>query len=677
MRKTMQPNWQTPRGGLLWMLVGVAVAVGLHIAHLPIWIVAAAVLAIILQVQVYRGAWGHPPKYLKVLLMVFCIGGVLSSYGRLVGLEPMVALLISGFLLKLLEIHHRRDALILVFLAYFVVVIQFLFEQSVAAALLVILGLIIVTAALVGLYQSAEQSQWGRPLRQSSVLILQSLPLMLVLFMIMPRIGALWSVPRQQHSAVTGVSDSMSPGDFTSLSGSSKVAFRVEFDGEVPAQSALYWRGLVFSSFDGRRWKQQGSGGYSDGNILQWYGAELEPWDSLVQRRGEPLAYAITMETSNSPWLFALATPVPDSAGIALTRDFRLYSKLPVTSEKRYRVKSWLDYQLEPQVLPAWQRQMALALPDGFNPETRKVAEAWRDETPSPAVLIDRLLDLYNREFVYTLKPPLLGKHTVDEFLWGTKRGFCEFFASSFVVFMRAAGVPARVVVGYQGGERHPGEDYLLVHQYDAHAWAEVWLDGRGWVRVDPTAAVAPQRVESGFADLFAQTEGFLEDSPLSLERYQHISWLNNIRLRLDALDYAWAKWVLGYENVQTGLLTRILGSIEPLRIGLFLLVAGGIAMLPMVVMLYWGREKIYRDDLDQFFLQFCRRMEHVGIKRHSGEGPRDYAMRIALLKPELGDEVGKLSSLYELQRYQGRTLSASALRSKLRRFRPAFKSRN
>lgn len=675
-QRLMEPAWQTPRTGLLWMLISVALAVFLHVAHLPYWVIAAAVLAIIWQIQVYRGAWQHPGKLHKMLLVLLCLGGVLSSYGRLIGLEPMVALLVSGFMLKLLEIHRRRDALVLIYLAYFVVIIQCLFEQTIATALFVLAGLILVTAALVGVYQSAIQGRWLRPLQKSAVLVAQSLPLMLVLFLVMPRIGALWSVPRQQHSGVIGVSDSMTPGDFTDLSRTGKVAFRVEFDGDMPSQRMLYWRGLVFSKFDGRSWRQTGPWGYRDDNLLQWYGSKPEPWNQLAERRGEPLSYTVTMDSTNSPWLFALATPTPDSPGVALTRDFRLYNKLPVTAEKQYRVKTWLDYTLEADGLSSGRTNIELELPGGFNPETSRIARRWRSETPEPEALITRVLRYYNRDFIYTLKPPLLGRHTVDEFLWGTKRGFCELYASSFVVFMRAAGIPARIVVGYQGGERHPNEDYMLVHQYDAHAWAEVWLEHRGWVQVDPTAAVAPERIESSFADLFAEEEGFLEGSPLALERFRHISWLNKLRLRLDALDYAWGKWVLGYENVQSGLLSGLLGRVDPLRIGLFLLIAGSFAMLPVAIMLFRSREKHYRDQIDQFFLRFCLRMERAGIKRHAGEGARDFAQRVAIERPDLKDDVARLTSLFEAQRYAASTTRTKALWVELRRFRPRTRPR-
>jgi transglutaminase-like putative cysteine protease len=669
----MQPNWQIPRTGLLWMLISVAMAIFLHFKHLPIWLIVAAIVSIVWQVQAYRGAWRRPGKLLKVVLTLFCFGGVLASYGMLLGLEPMVALLISGFVLKLLEINYRRDALVFIFLAYLVVVIQLLFEQYIVDALQVLLGILMVTAALVGLHQSSGKGHWFRPFRKSVVLICQSIPLMAVLFIVMPRIGALWSVPQESHGGVLGVGDSMSPGDFTDLSASRKVAFRVEFDGDIPTQSSLYWRGLVFSEFDGRRWTPLGPWGYKDGSLVQWYGDEPERWDDQAQRHGDPLSYQVTLEATNSSWLFALATPKPESGGVGLTRDFRLYSKYPATSQLRYQASSWLDYQLEVEGLTSWRRQLELTLPEGYNPETLERAKAWRAEADDELALINRLLQFYNREFTYTLRPPLLGKHTADEFLWQTKRGFCEFFASSFVIFMRAAGIPARVVAGYQGGEQHPDEGYLIVHQYDAHAWAEVWLEGQGWIRIDPTAAVAPERIEYSFADMFGQDDSFLEGSFLALERYRHINWVNQLRLRLDALDYAWSKWVLGYENVQVGLLTGFLGVMDPVRIGLLFLIAASLALLPVVVMLYLGREKDTHDDLDLAYLWFCQRMESAGIKRQTGEGPRHYAQRVAELRPELSREVNLLTALYEEQRYQARKPRVDVFRSGLRRFRRSF----
>lgn len=647
----MRPRWQIPRDCLLWLLSSVIIAIGLHLSHLPPWVAVAGVVAILWQVQVYRERWSQPGRLIKWTLAAISFGGLLLYYGRLTGLEPMVALLISAYVLKLLEIHHKRDALIAIYLAYLTIIIQSLFSQTIISTLLAFLALLPVTAALVAMYSDSEISRPSTALRKGLVMSLQAIPLMLVMFLVMPRIGSLWAVPRH-NSASIGVSDSMSPGDLSSLGRSGDVAFRVEFAGPIPVQRDLYWRGLVFSGFDGRRWQQEGSWGYSDGGLLQWTSLPLETWDKVIVRRGDPLSYRVTMEATNSPWVFALSTPQSPSPDLALSRDFRLVNRIPVVSKFQYGVQSWLDYQLEPDSLSAWRRKVELAIPAGFNPRTVEIAQQWRRETPDPAALVNRLLGLFNQSFIYTLRPPRLGKHSVDEFLWETKRGFCEFYASSFVFFMRAAGVPARVVVGYQGGERHPTENYLLVHQYDAHAWAEIWIQGKGWLRVDPTAAVAPERIENNFADLFADQEGFLSESPFALERMRHVNWLNTLRLKLDSLDYSWAKWVLGYENVQNDFLLDLLGKLNPERIALFLLLAGGIALLPVLSMLYLNREKNTQDELDRLYLQFCVRLEKIGLGRKEGEGVRHFAQRVVELAPSLEEQVWSLSQLYEKARY-------------------------
>ncbi|OUS12120.1 hypothetical protein A9Q89_06915 [Gammaproteobacteria bacterium 53_120_T64] len=647
----MRPLWQIPRDGLFWLLISVLISIALHFDHLPPWVALAGIVAALWQIQLYRERWRQPGRLLKWSLAGACGAGLLLHYGRMTGLEPMVALLFSGYILKLLEIHHRRDALVLLYLSYLIIILQSLFSTTIGASLLVLMALLPVTAALVAMHGSTDNSRPATALRTALSMTLQAMPLMLVMFIVMPRIGSLWAVP-QQNSATTGVSDSMSPGDMTQLGRSGAVAFRVEFDGPIPAQHKLYWRGLVFSSFDGRRWEQQASKAYQDGQFLQWPNQPLAAWDKMIVRRGQALSYRVTLEATHSPWLFALSTPVSRSSSVALSRDFRLVNNEPVVSKLQYPVTSWLEHQLEPSSLPDWRHNIELALPAGYNPKTRAIAKQWREETPDIAALIDRLLGLFNREFIYTLRPPALGKHTVDEFLWGTKKGFCEFYASSFVFFMRAAGVPARVVVGYQGGERHPSENYLLVHQYDAHAWAEVWIEGQGWLRVDPTAAVAPQRIEISFADLFAEREGFLSASPFSLEHLRDIDWLNKLRLKLDAMDYAWSKWVLGYENIQNDFLLGLLGGITPQRIALLLLFAGGIALLPVFIMLYLSREKSTRDQLDRLFLQYCTRLEDIGLARKPGEGPRDFAERIYQRAPSLTVPVDTLTQLYESARY-------------------------
>ncbi len=666
----MLPPWQIPRTGLLWLLLAVVVVVAMHAEHLPMWVSAAGGIAVLWHIQVYRGVWRYPGKWAKFLLLLLCAAGLLVEFRSLLGLEPMVALLLSGFILKLLEMHHRRDGLIVVYLAYFAGIAQALFYQTIGTALIILVSLMVTTSALVGLNQSQEGQRWFKPARIGGLALLQAIPLMIVLFMVMPRLGSLWAVPMQKHGGVTGMSDRMSPGDLARLGQSAELAFRAGFTGAIPPQRKLYWRGLVLSRFDGRTWSQLGPWGY-DGWDSQWYGEPSASWDRNIERLGRPVAYSVILEPSHSPWLFALGSALPESADIALTRDNVLMHRTPVTTKMGYRARSWLQFRNEAEGLSPRRRSHELALPGGFNPETLALAAQWRLESRSVDELILRLLDWYNQTFTYTLRPPALGKHSVDEFLFQTKRGFCEHFASSFVFFMRAAGIPARVVAGYQGGERHPTDNYLTVRQYDAHAWAEVWLAGRGWVEVDPTAAVAPQRIEQSFSELFGAEEDFLEDQLFALARYRHIGWINGLRLRLDALDYAWATRVLGYQNIQNDVLTELLGEINPWRVGLFLLVGAGLALAPLGLMYLWSSRRRRRDELDELFMAFCRKLERLGLPRQVGEGPRTYAARVAEQRPDWAQAVTRVSRYFEVQRYGDTRLHMPRLRRAIQDFRP------
>ncbi|MEZ5483399.1 MAG: DUF3488 and transglutaminase-like domain-containing protein [Porticoccaceae bacterium] len=649
----MTAHWQLNRAGLFWLVVAFCVITAMHFDHLPPWINAAGVVVVVWRIQLYRGAWSPPGRLMRFLLMALCVMGLLVEYGKPTGLEPMVALLASTFALKLLEMNSKRDSYLVVFMAFFLSLLLALFDQSIRSALFMAICLLLSTAALIGLHGQGVEYRLWRPLRSASILLLQAVPLMVLMFLVMPRIGALWSVPQNNHSAKTGMSETVSPGDFSKLARSAKLAFRVSFEGEVPPRHQLYWRGLILSNFDGRQWSGAGAQGYGRESLLWWHGEPVPDWNKLVERRSNRVEYEVIIEPTQQAWLFALSTPQPKSRDVALTRDFRLIARRPLAAKTRYRVQSWLDYRLSPDSLTRWRRAVELNIPEGFNPQTVVLARQWRSENLDEHTLIRRVLGLYNEQFVYTLEPPPLGKHSVDEFLFASKRGFCEHFASSFVFFMRAASVPARVVVGYQGGEVHP-DGYLLVRQYDAHAWAEVWIEGEGWIRVDPTAAVAPERIEGSLADILGEEQEFLADSPLSLVRFRHINWLNNVRLRLESMNYAWARWVLGYDKEQDNILKNWFGDTSPVRIALWLLCVGG-AIIGALSWLYLRQSVASRhDELDQLFLRVCRQLEKAGYPRKTGEGPQAYAERVAASRPDIARQVTAINRRYQRMRYGG-----------------------
>ena len=457
----------------------------------------------------------------------------------------------------------------------------------------------------------------------------------------------------------------MSPGEFSNLVASDKLAFRVRFDGEIPARERLYWRGLVFSEFDGREWSQADFYGPDQPTL-----GRRDDWD--IMRLGEPVRYTLTMEPTNRRWLFTLSTPATAEPGIRRIRDSRLVSINRISHRHNYEFMSWLDYSLEPQGLHPHRAEMERYVPPGSNPETVRVAREWAAEAPGAEALIQRVLQLFNRSFVYTLEPPPLGTHSVDEFLWDTQRGFCEHFAGSFTFFMRAAGYPARVVTGYLGGEVHPTENFVTVRQYDAHAWAEVWIEGIGWLRIDPTAAVAPERVEMSLADLFGDEDSFLAESPLSLIRFRDFELVNWLVLQRDYLDYAWATWVLGYDQRQVETLQRLLGKVSVFRLSMLFLAAAVLSLLPYLVRRLIIRQRVKPDPLDAQIHLFCEKMARAGIPRRTGEGILSFARRIAADRPGFETEAMAIAELYVVQRYDSTIPGQiSELRNRVRRFNP------
>ncbi len=661
-----RPDWQLSRNGLFWVLLAFVAVVALHLDHLPVWIIALAGASVLWRILEYRGAVPFPPWPLKAIFVASCVVGLASSYRSLLGLEPMLAMLIAGFGLKLLEMHHKRDAVVLAYVAYFTAAITCVFTQDIPYFVLVLLTYVITTTALVSINQPKDRGFSAGPSLIAVRILATSIPLMLVLFLVMPRLGALWSIPVPKNQARTGVGDTMAPGDFSRLVGSDELAFRARFDGEIPSRNKLYWRGLVFSEFDGREWTQ-----------AEFYGPDrpiLQRGDiSGIVRMGEPISYALTMEPTYQRWLFALSTPASFEPGIMRMRDSRLLSASRIGQRRNFDIQSWLDHRLEPKGLHPYRAELERALPPGSNPETVRVAREWARETQDVEALIQRLLQLYNRSFVYTLEPPLLGTHSVDEFLWEARRGFCEHFAGSFAFFMRAAGHPARVVVGYQGGEIHPTENFVTVRQYDAHAWAEVWIKDQGWLRVDPTAAVAPERIEMSLADLFRDEENFLADSPLSLLRFRDFGFVNWIVLQRDFLDYAWAIWILGYDNKQADFLKRLLGRVDAFRLGLLFLAATGLTLLPFLTVWLINRRRDRPDPRDELIYRFCARMARAGLPRRTGEGILDYARRIAADRPQLGPGVMAIANLYVSQRYDDKAaVQVHELRRLVRQIDPA-----
>jgi transglutaminase-like putative cysteine protease len=657
-----------PRNSLLWLIAGLSLSMLPIARELPLWLTAIWLFVVLWRIQIFRGNWQLPSKLNKTVLVLVCVAGLFQSFGSMLGLEPMASLLCCALLLKLLEMQSRRDALLIVFLSYFVIALQFLFSQFLEALLIGVVCLWIVTTALLVLNQPEGHHYPSRSLKLSGRMLLHSLPLMALLFLIMPRIGSLWSMPTPRHSGVTGVSDSMSPGDFSNLSRSGGVAFRVSFSGVTPKQQELYWRGLVFSDFDGRRW-QPSSAQKKSASWLLWGNHKKPTSKTKLQSSSEsdsvdtfksakdllarPVDYTIIFEPTQQLWLYSLmlASDFSTSSDVDIVRADAslLLADEPIRSRFEYSVSSHLQYQIGIN-LSREEREHNLQLPISYNPESSRIAKQWRATASDDHAYIKRVLDLYHAEFEYTLEPPVLGQHTVDEFLWQTKQGFCEHFASSFVVMMRAAGIPARVVAGYQGGEYNKLENYYVVHQYDAHAWTEVWLQDQGWVRFDPTAAVSPERIRQSLGDLSAN---FVE-SWFSLGRYRQFSLINDLRMQWDALNYRWHKSVMGFDGeAQSDLLADWLNGVTPLKMVLVVLGSGGTILTLMTLHLWWRGRPSPVSETIKAYMKLERILKRKGFIRAIGESPSDFAGRVSVKVPAIEVTLLRLTLLFEQAQYE------------------------
>ena len=616
-----------------WWLLAAAVVSGLPLTpQLPLWLSLAAGAAFGWRAALTWRQWRLPPRWLLVLLVIGGTTGVFLQYRTILGRTPGIALLVVFLALKLLELRAARDAVATALLCYFLVLGQFLFTQTIPTALLAGLTVLVTTAALLA--AGDDRPTPRQQLRRAALMLAQALPFLLLLFLLFPRVqGPLWGIPQDRFSAVSGLSDTMSPGSIAQLSQSDAVAFRVRFKGEVPAQSQLYWRGPVMPAFDGRSWR-----------VTQTLGAYVEvPYAG----RGEPVDYEVTLEAHGKFWLFALELPATLPPDSALTGDYQPVARQAVRNRLRYTQRAWPEATAGVNDAPGMLRA-ALALPRDGNPRMRAIGAGWRAQYGDDGAAILAVAEnFFSRQLLtYTLNPPLLGADVVDEFLFDTKRGFCEHFAAAFVFALRAAGVPARVVAGYQGGEVNPVDGYLVVRQYDAHAWAEAWIAGRGWVRIDPTAIAAPSRISSNFAA--AVPAG--EDLPF-LARGD-LAWLKELRYRLDAVTNGWNQWVLGYNPQRQRDLLAGLGLNEPdwRSMTAVLSVLCGAVMLGLTAWILRKRMRV--DPALAAWRRFTARLARRGIAWQAWEGPLAFAERAARQAPIHADDITGIAALYARVRY-------------------------
>ncbi|MDT0496971.1 DUF3488 and transglutaminase-like domain-containing protein [Algiphilus sp. W345] len=646
------------RNALLRLLAVMFLVIAPHAPHLPLWAGLVSLLLLVWRATATFRQWALPPRWVRFVLSFAAFAGIWASYGRVNSQTAGTALFVLMLSLKLTEMRSRRDVTVVVFLLYFVLLTHFLYSQELWTLPYMLGCAVAITAVLGDANHPGAALPWRTSLGLGARVIALALPLMLVLFVLFPRIpGPLWGLPSDSGAGRTGLSDSLSPGDISSLIESHEVAFRVSFDGAPPPPAQRYWRGPSFWSFDGYRWEPGYRGNEHEHPPLEW--------------SGDPVDYLVTLEPQARPWLMALEMPVPSAlpATSRLGPDYQLIATKPVSGRRAYRLRSYPNYRLQPE-LPDLVRRLSLRLPRDANPKTRDYALRLRTRGLSDRQIVDQVLNRFReQEYFYTLNPPRLGRDSVDDFLFSTKRGFCEHYASSFTALMRATGIPARVVTGYLGGEINEIGGYMVVRQSDAHAWSEVWLEGQGWVRVDPTAAVAPSRIETGVEGALDAVGERMPGSLFSTTRLRY--W---IEARWDWVNASWNGLVLGYgPELQRTLLSRF--GVDSLR-SMILVLTGMVVTILAVISLFTLRRlhpPAAKDRAQRLWRGLQRRLARIGLVQRPDEGAGDFARRVAKERPELAASVGRMAALYQSLRYLDGEDAATekALRLAISRFQP------
>ncbi|MCC7701378.1 DUF3488 domain-containing transglutaminase family protein [Janthinobacterium sp. GW460P] len=648
--KAWLSNLPRDKADIVLLLLAAAMVLAPHALHLPPWLSAASAALLLWRAVITVRGRRQPSLAVLAPLALLGIAGVYASYGSVLGRDPGVAMLALLLALKSLEMHGRRDIFVFVFLSFFLLLANFFHTQGILSAAWMLATVIVLLAALLSAQYGAVQPSLAQRLKLLGRMLALAVPLSAVMFLAVPRLdGPLWGAGPEDAQARTGLSDSMQPGAIASLALSSEPVFTARFSTPTPPQDQLYWRGVVLGDFDGATWTRRGAGRApaSDSRID-------------IALEGQPSQYEVTLQASGQRRIFALDVPrsierLPGNPYV-VSSALEVLTVQPITSTVRYRVSSQPRYRLQAG-LSAVQQQPWLALPAGSNPRSVAWARALRGHGThalAPADAVAAVLDHFRRApFRYTLQPPLLGKHGVDDFLFRTQAGFCEHYAGSFVVLMRAMGIPARVVTGYQGGLRNGTDNSVSVRQSDAHAWSEVWLAGRGWVRIDPTGAVAPLRTERNL-------DAALPPPASPLTAWRALAGLDGgaqgalaaWRQQWRQAEHAWSSWVLDTTpQRQRAMLDHVKNlpaktlAVACAMLALLSAVAGG---------LVWWRQARQGDPLDALYAQFCRQQARRGYSRAPHEGPHGYAARLAAGKAtqEAHAAIAQFLAIYAAMKY-------------------------
>lgn len=649
--------------GIYWVTAALCISMFPQLASMPVQLVPITLLPVIWRVLAEIRGWKPVPMVFRVIATALAVAALVVTYGGILGRRAAVSMLVLMLALKLLETFRTRDARIVASLSLFLCGTQFLFSQGIPMILYIVACLLSALIALMYLHRReayenlGEAPDTGRNLLTEMGFGLRMLvlafPIGLAFFLFFPRWGSpLWGVPEGALDARSGLSDSMTPGSIQNLFMDDSPAFRATFEDALPRQSELYWRGPVFWDFDGQTWQRS----YYSRNLS----AESKP-----VLEDAPLVYEVQMEPTEQHWIFALDYPALVPRGTRLSMDYQLLSRRSITQLTDYVMASDPGF-IDSPTLKQTLRTAALELPEGYNPRTAELMADWRKETVDDTEIIRRALVYFNQQqFHYTLNPPLLSRNTVDEFIFETRQGFCEHYASAFTVMMRMAGIPARVVTGYQGGWYSEIGSYLLVRQSDAHAWSEVWLDGPGWTRIDPTAAVAPERVEQGAMDLLDERRYMLD-----------FEWLRDARNTLDLIQRGWNNWVVAFSSDRQSRLFSVFGwdalSAAKLVIAMIVAVVVISAMIFMLAPLFLKfRSAQKQAPIMRSWQKFIRKLAKAGFVAQPSMGPMELATNAGSQLDYTSDVISRIAELYMICRYSKDSSRQAELEVLIDSFKP------
>ncbi len=611
--------------------------------YLPLWVMLMCAFLICWRLLHDLGHVPLPGRIIRYVLIISVLGSVIFSFYTLFGRTAGSAFLALLLCMKLLEMHNQRDQMVVIFLASFMVVLGFLFSQSLFSGIYLLIEAIVLTTALISI--NHRPATYVSPITiyksyftLATRMLLLSAPLCLLLFVLFPRVpGPLWGLPEDVTAATTGLSEEMSPGRISQLSDNNAVAFRVKFLDVTPKPSEMYWRGPVLWRFDGSRW---------DAPKSQYKSKQALSFVKL----GPVVEYSLTLEPHQQRWLFALDLPATIPPKSHMSAELQILSTYIIDKVTRYDLRSYTQYRIETDKPQYFDRY--LSLPSNIAPRAQQLIQTWQHETTSKDVFIQKALQYFrDQEFYYSRTPPLLFDDPVDEFLFQTRKGYCEHYASAFTVMMRQAGIPARVVTGYQGGEKNPLSDYMIVRQSDAHAWSEVWLAGKGWVRVDPTSVIPAERIESTADIIRRQTYDQRQRQLIQLTLFGKT--FRQARYVLDAVNNRWNQWVIGFNEKRQLALFSSLGMPDISWRGmvsiLFILLTG---VLLVVSFYLFHSIKPSKTRVNKLYESFVTKMAKHGFSKHEYESALSFAKRIKSSRHDLAREVDRITLLYNKLRY-------------------------